>query len=84
MESTLKSTKAIIISGTGGAIHQYSEDEVRGYVNLINSYLKVLFKKYSMFANTFQKDDDLCKKKLPINPDNHEIFEKLGDGFIFA
>jgi len=69
MESTLKSSQAVIISGIGGARHQYSEDEVRGYVNLINSYLK---------------EDDLCKKKLPINPDNHEVFEKLGDGFIFS
>jgi len=69
MEANLKGANVKKIEGTGGAIHQYSQDEVRGYVNLINSYLK---------------DDDLCSKKLPINPDNDDLFGKLSDGFIFA
>jgi len=43
MEANLKGANVKKIEGTGGAIHQYSQDEVRGYVNLINSYLKVLF-----------------------------------------
>ena len=71
--------KQIIKTGEGHVQHQYSMEEVSSFVRLINSTLKV-----NDFDLIIMKDDPLVKNKLPVNPDNEEVFEKVGDGLILA
>lgn len=40
-KNLLQTSKAKKIEGMGGAVHQYSEEEVSSFANLINSFFKV-------------------------------------------
>jgi len=55
-----------IITASGGA-HTFSEEEKISFVDFINSSLA---------------SDPLMKDKLPINPDNNDIFGACKDGLL--
>jgi len=57
-----------IVTASGGA-HSFSEEEAVSFVEHINSALR---------------DNPLCKGRLPLNPNNGEIFKKIADGVILC
>ena len=65
----LRQHKLVKLKGQGGGEHAYSQEEVSGFVMHINA--------------TLSTDPDL-KEILPINPENDELFKKLGDGLLLC
>jgi len=67
----LKSASANVqkVTTTSGATHSFSEEEKASFVEHINSVLS---------------DDPLCQGKLPINPDNNDIFSAVNDGLVLC
>jgi len=57
-----------IVSASGGS-HSFSEEEKVSFVEYINSALK---------------SNDLCKKKLPINENNNDLFDAVKDGLVLC
>ena len=54
---------------SGHAYSSFSEEERAAYVKVINDALA---------------DDEVCKKYLPIDPDNNDIFDRLKNGVILC
>lgn len=68
-EGLKKHAAMIKVTGKGGAQRSYAQEEVTGFVNHINSCLA---------------DDEDLQQILPINPDNDDLFKKLGDGLLLC
>ena len=67
-----KAGKAMVRISKGDNSMQFqtfSEEERTAYVKVINSSLA---------------DDPVCKKYLPIDPDNNEVFDRIKDGVILC
>eukprot|EP01114_Cavostelium_apophysatum_P010076 TRINITY_DN234_c0_g1_i1.p1 TRINITY_DN234_c0_g1~~TRINITY_DN234_c0_g1_i1.p1 ORF type:complete len:616 (-),score=181.31 TRINITY_DN234_c0_g1_i1:97-1944(-) len=65
-----KSNKNVqkIVTASGGA-HSFSDEEKVSFVEHINSALR---------------ENPLCKKVLPMNPNNADLFQKTGDGLVLC
>ncbi|KAJ6236262.1 plastin-3 [Anaeramoeba flamelloides] len=65
-----KQSSVIKLKGaTDSSTHSFADDEKESFVNFINSTLY---------------NDPIVKNRLPINPENMDIFEELKDGIILC
>jgi len=66
----VKNANVNVVSTTTGSTHSFSEDEKASFVDYINDTLK--------------SDPDLKHLKLPLNPDNHDLFDAVRDGILLC
>lgn len=64
-----KGVNVFKVGGTSTSFSTFSEEERTAYVKVINTTLR---------------DDDDCKKYLPIDPDSMDIFSVMKDGIILC
>ena len=74
-----------LASGNEDMNRLFCSDIYNAICNPVNDdYDKDLMKAYIDAINKALCDDAGCKDKVPINPDNEEVFDKLKDGVIFG